>query len=58
MTAPSLHLMLCLSSGGGLYKFLLHMLDISSKLPPFDSWESIIIIIIIIIIIPIFFTQN
>jgi hypothetical protein len=38
---PHFHLITCLSAGGGLYKFPLLLLGISSKVPPFESWESL-----------------
>jgi hypothetical protein len=37
---PIPHLMSCLPAGGGLYKFPLPT-SISSKIPPFEFWESL-----------------
>jgi hypothetical protein len=42
MSAPSLYLLSCPSTGDGLYKFPLPTVENSSKVHPFESWEPLI----------------
>ena len=41
ITIPSLHWMTCISTGGGLYDFPLSTGEDFTKIPPFESWESL-----------------